>query len=72
MKVFIWHRVSKCSDSYHEEGGVVVFANTLPRAREIANAVKGCQIRPDEKPDEVRECGEGPERVFIMPDAGCC
>jgi len=70
MKVFVWERVDKCSDSYHEAGGVVVFADTLDRAFEIAN-VGGCQIRRDEEPDEVREV-EGGEAVYVMPDAGCC
>ena len=72
MKVFVWQRVGKCSDNYHEEGGVVVFAATEDRARELANAESGCAIRPDEAPDDVRDVTGGNERVFIMPDAGCC
>ena len=28
MRVFVWHRVDKCSDNYHSDGGVVVFAAT--------------------------------------------
>ena len=38
MKVFVWADVGQCSDSYHSGGGVVVFAETEQRAREIANA----------------------------------
>jgi hypothetical protein len=72
MKVFIWGRINKCSPSYHEEGGVVVFAADEARAREIANATEGCSIQADEQPNETRECAEGAELVFIMPDAGCC
>jgi len=71
MKVFVWTRVEKCSDNYHSEGGVVVFANDEERARAIANAVDGCKITPDEKPDDVRET-DGDEAIYIMPDAGCC
>ena len=33
MKVFVWHQIDKCSDNYHEDGGVVVFAES--EAREI-------------------------------------
>ena len=72
MKVFIWESVEKCSDRYHSEGGVVVFAATEYRARELANSQKGCCIQEDENPDYVRPVEEGDERVFIMPDAGCC
>lgn len=72
MKVFVWHEVIQCSDSYHSEGGVVVFAETEQRARELANAEPGCSIQPDEQPDEVRDVAGGSERVYIMPDAGCC
>lgn len=72
MKVFIWREVSRCSDHFHSEGGVVVFAQSEQRARELANAEPGCDIQPDEKPDEVRDVSGGGEQVFIMPDAGCC
>lgn len=71
MKVFVWERVDSCSDSYHREGGVVVFARDEERARAIANAVDGCEIRPDEQPDDIRDT-VGEEAVYIMPDAGCC
>jgi hypothetical protein len=70
MKVFIWY-VDKCSDNYHSDGGVIVFANTEERAREIANDKDGCEIRDDEMPEDVREAS-GEERVFIFPNAGCC
>lgn len=72
MKVFVWHQIDKCSSNYHEDGGVVVFAESEARAREIANARGGCAIRDDETPDEVRDVLGGGEAVFIMPNAGCC
>lgn len=71
MKVFIWN-VSKCSDNYHSSGGVVVFAETEERARELANNEPGCEIEPDEMPHHVREVIGGEEYVDIFPDAGCC
>lgn len=72
MKVFIWEEVAKCSDNYHSEGGIVVFAETEERARSLANSRSGCSIKPDEMPDSVREVVGGEESVFIMPNAGCC
>lgn len=72
MKVFIWKRVEKCTDSFHEGGGVVVFASTEAEARALANAQPGCGIKDTEAPTDVRDCADGPARVYIMPDAGCC
>lgn len=72
MKVFVWHRVNQCSESYHSEGGIVVFADSLERAIELAQSAPECVIAADEKPDEIREVVGGDERLFIMPDAGCC
>jgi len=72
MKVFVWQSVGKCSDYWHCGGGVVVFAETQERARNLANSKSGCSIKPDEQPDEVRDVLGGEEFVFIMPDAGCC
>ena len=71
MKVFVWERVEHCTDNYHSEGGVVVFAETESRARELAY-LKGCKIESNELPDDVREVQGGSEAVYIMPDAGCC
>lgn len=72
MKVFVWQDVGQCTNNYHSGGGVVVFAETEQRAREIANALEGCAIQDNEAPDDVRDVAGGGERVFIMPDAGCC
>ena len=72
MNVFIWERVEKCSGNYHSEGGVVVFAKSEKRARELANEIPDCKINDDEKPDDVRQLVSGLEKVFIFPDAGCC
>lgn len=72
MKVFIWHQIEHATDSYHPEGGVVVFASDEARAREVAAKNPTCKIAADEKPDEVRDCSGDEERLFIMPNAGCC
>lgn len=72
MKVFVWEVIGECSSSFHSGGGLVVFAENEIRARELANQQEGCNLLPEEMPDEVREVIGGDERVFIMPDAGCC
>lgn len=72
MKVFVWEWVGKCSDSYHEDGGVVVVAPDEARARALANAKPGCCIKDEEAPDLVVDAATDEERVFIMPNAGCC
>lgn len=72
MRVFVWKRIDTATRSYHSEGGLVVFADTEERARELANEQSGCHLMPEEAPDEVREVVGGGEMVFIMPDKGCC
>ena len=72
MKCFIWNYVQECSDRWHSEGGIVVFAENEKRARELANTREGCNIREEEKPDEIREVIGGEEKAFWFPDAGCC
>ena len=72
MRVYIWEEIEKCTDNYHSEGGVVVFAKSLKRARELANAISGCKISEGEKPDHSRGVSGGKEDVYIFPNAGCC
>lgn len=71
MKLFIWYDVAKASSRYHDEGGVVVIADSLDRARElIEQAAPGCAAATV-APSLVREC-DGPEHITIHPNAGCC
>lgn len=70
MKVFVWERIKYASDSFHTEGGVVVFAKNLERAMELAE--KENVKWNGESPDDVRKVFGGIEAVYIMPDAGCC
>ena len=70
MKVFVWSYIDHATDSYHSSGGVVVFAETIERARELA-AAAGAQIGKNEAADEVRDT-TGDEACYIMPDAECC
>lgn len=72
MRVFVWERVEKCTDNWHTQGGVVVFAETEERARELANGIPGCHIESHEHPVEDRTVRGGLERIYLFPDAGCC
>ncbi len=72
MKVFVWESIDQCTNREHSEGGIVVFAGTEDRARKLANRRRMTKIELDEEPDAIRECADGPEQVFYMPDAGCC
>lgn len=76
MMVFIWKSVNQCTNNYHSGGGVVVFADDIIRARELANNIPGCNISEYEEPNDVRYVvgisGHDGEIVYIMPDAGCC
>lgn len=84
MNVYIWHRIDKCTSEHHPEGGLVVVAKSLERAREIArNAGRGkksgCDTSivehcdPSPAPDVVLPLAGGPEeRVIMFPDSGCC
>jgi len=40
MKLFVWLRIHHASDNYHPEGGLVVCAESLARAHEIADTAK--------------------------------
>ena len=75
MKLFVWNRVDHATDNYHDEGGVMVIAETLDRARELLKGKTGKDERPcgalTKEPDLVREC-EGPDYIGVFPDAGCC
>lgn len=73
MKLFIWDYVSNATGNYHDEGGIIVIAETLDRAREMIGAAKereACEALTKD-PDLTREC-EGPEHIAVHQDAGCC
>lgn len=71
MKVFVWNYVCELTDSYHSGGGLIVFAETEERARQLA-IEQGVKFGKSENPDDVREVSGGAEAIYVMPDAGCC
>lgn len=83
MSIYIWERVNMMSDNYHSEGGVVVVAKSLERAREIARE----HFNPEEEHETLTDYdttvfNTEPQKVFRVtskeeyycdfPDAGCC
>jgi hypothetical protein len=83
MSIYIWERVNMMSDNYHSEGGVVVVAKGLERAREIArehfNPEKEHEILTDydttvfdTEPHKVFKVTSKEEYYCDFPDAGCC
>lgn len=75
MKLFVWDDVENVSGNYHDNGGLVVIAETLQRAHEIISEATKHAEKPcgalTAAPDFIREC-EGPEYVSVHPNAGCC
>jgi hypothetical protein len=73
MNIFIWEKLQVCSDRYHPEGGLLVIAATLERARELAVADFSKTSAVSEEPDHVwGTFAMNEEKVITFPDAGCC
>lgn len=67
MRMFVWEYIGGLTDRWHSGGGLMVVAETVERAREIAPG------NTSGEPDAVYELeGEPEEKVFIFPDSGCC
>lgn len=68
MKVFVWKYLPAVSDNYHSEGGLIVFAEGLERAKELA-AAQGVRWEPNEGEREYRQRWERdhPDRVAQNP-----
>lgn len=71
MKAFLWHQIDKVSDNYHEGGGVIIVAETIDRAREIA-LVGDEKMSIDGEPDYIFDSDLIEEKVIPFPNAGCC
>lgn len=85
MKAFLWKQISEVTTRYHPEGGVLIQAPTLERAREIAlkedwdarhvdedDPVSQRMQGIDAEPDAIFDSDSTEEKVWIFPDAGCC
>ena len=83
MKLFKWSDVDYLTTSYHDNGGLVVIAETLERARELISdkcpgkhwshdAVPHRCSAMDTDPDDTFEIFGGSETIWVFPNAGCC
>lgn len=84
MRIFIFEKVDKLTENYHENGALVIVANNLESALKMAKEHSSefhwrenkCPIQLTGK--EIAnvityELAEKVEpKVFIFPDAGCC
>ena len=87
MKAFLWQNVVDVSDSWHNDGSVLVVAEGLSEARALFAAYSedrkiprsvGEKGRPpprrieDAAPGRVYDVGNANAEVLVFPDAGCC
>lgn len=68
MKVFVWEYVNHLTWDYHDGGGLLVVAESLERAKEVA----GVKEFPSDPPDFTFETTETEERYIVFGDSGCC
>jgi len=82
MQAFIWKSTSNVSDNYHDDGGLIVVAESLEAARALIVASShGEQYRREvppecgaltEAPDITLHLVSGEPRLVVFPNAGCC
>lgn len=74
MEVYIWRRLDQVTDNYHREGGLVIVASSLARAKELAGENDSFDCCPviDKDPDHILPTTESEEIIIPFRDAGCC
>ena len=77
MNVYVWQSAKGITIHYHDDGGVVIVAGSLPEARKLFRArmsKDGVSFTAElESPDHVIPASNNAEpAVFIFPDSGCC
>ena len=82
---FIWMAASNTTDNYHNNAGVVIFANSLEEARKIYLSGEDGRFMGEDSyftvktdseilikdPDTIIDLKEA-KGAFIFQDAGCC
>ncbi len=77
MKIYIWEKVDRVTGNWHDDGGLVVFAEDLDKAREelrLYGVPKDCEAF-DKDPDYVVPVADGAYEepgAIVFPNAGCC
>ena len=84
MKLFIFENVGKLTANHHEGGALVIIAQSLERALEMAkNHENGYSWQENKKSIQLSEAEikdvrsfelaeTAKEEIFIFADAGCC
>lgn len=83
MKVFVWKDLMEVSTNYHREGGLVVVAESLERAREIVKEKVDvrdyeyqdpvdCEAKSVDPDAQYNITDDAEEGFFVFPNAGCC
>lgn len=76
MKAFLWHQAEKVSENYHDNGSVLIEADSLERAKELAVIDgwndKKIKMKLGGEPDLELDSPSDKEKVWVFPDAGCC
>ena len=74
MKIFVFERIDKCSDNYHEEGGLVVIAKDVEQAKELLKTDNSIEVTDEEwqNVESFALVDNVEPKFWVMPDAGCC
>lgn len=81
MKLFLWEELDHLTGRYHSGGGLVIIADSIERAKEIAKEhsdkyQKETDGAPcfiiDKEPDIILNTDATEEAFYAFPDAGCC
>ncbi len=71
MKIFIWENIEKLTDNWHSNGGLVVIAENITRAKELARE-KGVKFGKGYTGAITHKIDAIKEKVYIFENAGCC
>jgi len=72
LNVYIFESIDKLTERYHSDGGAVVVAASIERAKELLKE-EGAEVGFNEGPTHFYPCADAQaEKVFIFPDAGYC
>lgn len=74
MNVYVFERIEKATDNWHEEGGLMVVAKSVERAKEMIEAEPTIEVTDEEWAEVlvIAAHGDTDERLITFPDTGCC
>ncbi len=73
MKIFIFGRVEKATNNFHEEWWVVVIAEDKEKAMSLLDSTEATITETEWEDVVIYELKNAQEpNIFIFPDAGCC